>query len=76
MALLAHELNRELEALAQNQENQTILFGKPEDPVSSILAAIRGSASIRRWASSLAMQCLTKELARTMAHPRGCGSDY
>jgi hypothetical protein len=44
--LLAHELNREPEALAQNYRNWTIQFQKPDPPILSILAVVTSAASV------------------------------
>jgi hypothetical protein len=41
---VATQIGQEPEALAQNRKNQTIRFGKPDDPILSIPTAVRGAA--------------------------------
>jgi hypothetical protein len=58
MSLLAHELNRELEAPAQNCRHWMLQFGKPEGPVLSFLIADMGTAGVHEGALPTSKQCL------------------
>jgi hypothetical protein len=48
--MLAHKSNKEPEAPAQNRRNRYVRFHKPDPPVLSILATVRGAAGINEEA--------------------------
>jgi hypothetical protein len=48
--VLTHESNRESGAPSRSSENWILRFGKPDDPVLSILAVVRCTAGVNEGA--------------------------
>jgi hypothetical protein len=69
-------IRHEPEAPAQNRENWTVRFGKPDTPVLSILTVVRGATGTRRGSFSSGQATSGQKMGKNHGNPRGWSRWY
>jgi hypothetical protein len=65
------QIEQEPKAHAQNCRNQTLRFGKPDGPISSILMTVKGTIGTRRWSFSFDQATSGRRIDKNHGNPMG-----